>query len=102
MFYLDPASFDLRGEHAAIVASLLRVHSSAISRKALGRLHRDQLRDLHTRIARHYGFDVRHLVRAELDRLAAERQRPGPGFSGFAPLREDEDIVAVGRAAAGD
>jgi hypothetical protein len=45
---------------------------------------------------------VRHLVRAELDRLAAEQQRPPAGFSGFAPLREDDDIVAVGRAASVD
>jgi hypothetical protein len=102
LFYLDPGSFDLRGEHAAIVAALVRVHRSAINPKLAGRLGQHRLRQLHERIARHYGLDVRHLVRAELDRLAAERQRPGAGFSGFAPLHEDDDIVAVGRAASGD
>jgi hypothetical protein len=53
---------------------------------------------LHERIARHYGFDLRHLVRAELDHLAAERERPTDNFSGFAPLREDDYVVPVTRA----
>lgn len=95
LFYLDPASFELPGEHAAIVAALVRVHRSAINPKPLGRLDLKELRELHVRVARHYGLDVRHLVRAELDRLAAGRQSPDTGFSGFAPLREDDDIVPV-------
>lgn len=78
------------------------MHRSAINPKAAGHLDQHHLRQLHERIARHYGLDVRHLVRAELDRLAAERQRPGAGFSGFAPLREDDDIVALGHAASGN
>ncbi len=95
LFYLDPARFDLRGEHAAIVAALTRVHRSAINPKPAGRLDQRQIRELHERIARHYGLDVRHLVRAELDRLAADRQKPERGFSGFARLSEDDDVVAV-------
>jgi hypothetical protein len=95
--HLDPASFDLRGEHAAIVAALVRVHRSAINPKPLGRLDQPQLRDLHERVARHYGFDVRRLVRAELDRLASARQRTDDRFSGFAPLREDDDVVSLSR-----
>jgi hypothetical protein len=95
LVYLDPARFDLREEHAAIVAALVRVHESAINPKRVGRLARRELRVLHERIARHYAFDVRHLVRAELDRLAAERERPTG--SGFAPLREDDDVVPVTR-----
>jgi hypothetical protein len=52
---------------------------------------------LHERVTRHYGFDVRHLVRAELDQLAAERERAPDNFTGFAPLREDDDVVPVTR-----
>jgi hypothetical protein len=95
LLYLDPARFDLREEHAAIVAAPVRIHESAIKPKPAGRLGREELRGLHEHIARHYGFDVRHLVRAELDRLAAERKRPAGNFSGFTPLREDDDAVPV-------
>lgn len=75
LVYLDPTRFDLREEHAEILAALVRVHESAINPKPAGRLERQELRLLHERIARHYGFDVRHLVRAELDRLATEHRR---------------------------
>jgi hypothetical protein len=94
LFYLDLARFDLRGEYAAMVGTLVRVHRSATSPKPAGRLDIRQLRELHERIARHHGLDVRHLVRAELDRLAG-RHRSNQGFSGFAPLREDDDVVPV-------
>jgi hypothetical protein len=97
LFYLDPSQVDLRGEHAAIVAALARVHTSTITRNLAGRLPQEQIRELHKRIARHYGFDVGHLVRAELERLAAGRQQPDSGFSGFAPLREEHNVVAVDR-----
>jgi hypothetical protein len=95
LLHLDPARFDLRGEHAAIVAALVRIHRSAINPKPAGRLDYRDVRCLHERIARHYGLDVRHLVRAELDRLATEHRRPADGFSGFAPLREEDDVIPV-------
>jgi hypothetical protein len=97
LFYLDPVSFEVSVEHAAMVASLARVHRSAINPKPLGRLDQRGLRELHERIARHHGFDVRHLVRTELDRLSAARQRPEAGVSRFAPLREDDVVVPVTR-----
>jgi hypothetical protein len=99
LFYLDSATFDLGREYAAIIASLVRIHRSAVSPKPAGRLGGREIRRLHERLARHYGFDLRHLVRAELDRLATGRRPPDGGFSGFAPLREDDDVVGVSRVA---
>jgi hypothetical protein len=75
---LSPDRFDLPEENAAIVAALVRVHESAIDTNALGHLHRDELRDAHERIARHYGLDMHGLVRAELQRIAeTQRRRSG-------------------------
>ena len=92
LLYLDAARFDLREEHVAIVAGLVPIHESAINPKPMGRLDLRETRALHERIARHYGFDVRHLVRAELDHLAAERGRSTDTFSGL-----DDDVVSVTR-----
>ena len=71
---LDPERLELPEENAAIVAALVRVHQSAIDPDPAGRLHPSELRSLHARVARHYGLDVRDLVRAELERFA-EAQR---------------------------
>lgn len=78
LLYLDPATFDLREECAAIIAGLVRIHLSALNPRPAGRLDHHGLRSLHERVARHYGFDVGHLVRAELDRLAVQTRGPVP------------------------
>jgi hypothetical protein len=76
LFYVDPDRFELPEENAAIVASMMRVHGSAIDPRPVGRLDRHGLRLIHERLARHYGFDLGEFVREELKRLAeAQRQR---------------------------
>jgi len=42
---------------------------------AIGRLEESQLRSVHEHIARHYQLDLRHIVRTELERLAADQRR---------------------------
>jgi hypothetical protein len=73
---LEPERFALPEENAAIIGALVRVHRSAIEPDPVGRLDEGELRAAHARIARHYGFDVRDLVRAELQRLAEAQRRP--------------------------
>ena len=75
LFHLPPDRFDLPEENAAIIATLVRVHRNAIDPAAVGRLDRAQLRDVHGRIATHYGLDLHQLVRDELQRLAAARRQ---------------------------
>lgn len=77
LLHLDPARFSLRDERAAVIASLVRVHESAIDRRPAGRLEENELRSLHERVARHYGLGIPHLVRAELQRLAATQRQRG-------------------------
>lgn len=78
LFHLPPDRFPgLPEENAALVASLVRVHTSAVGGDALGRLDRQGLAVVHEKLVRHYGFDLRTLVRDELRRLAElQRRRP--------------------------
>jgi hypothetical protein len=77
LFHLAPDRFDLPDENAAIIAALLRIHESAIDPSPAGRLEHHEVREVHTRVARHYGLDLHQLVRDELRRLAAaQRRRP--------------------------
>jgi hypothetical protein len=75
LYHLDPKRFELREENAAIVAAIVRIHRTAIDPQPVGRLNQDQLRVVHERLANHYGFDLRQLVRGELERLAAAQRR---------------------------
>jgi hypothetical protein len=75
LLYLDPDRFDLPEENAAILAALVRAHRSAIDAKAIGRLSPDELRVVHERLVRYYGFDVGGLIREELRRLAEAQRR---------------------------
>lgn len=78
LYHLAPDRFDLPEENAAIVAALVRIHSSAIDAQPVGRLGQDELRVVHERLATYYGLDLRQLVRRELERLAeAQRRRSG-------------------------
>jgi hypothetical protein len=74
LYHLPPARFDLPEENAVIIASLVRVHENAIDPNQCGRLERAELRDVHARVARHYGLDLHELVRDELRRLAAAQR----------------------------
>jgi hypothetical protein len=76
LFFLDPDQFKLPEENAAIIAALVRVHRGAIDARPAGRLEQRGLATLQERIVRHYRFDMRQLVRTELERLAdAQRRR---------------------------
>lgn len=76
LYHLDPERFHLPEENAAIIAALVRVHRTAIDPQPVGRLGYDELRVVHERLATYYGFDLRQLVRQELQRLAdAQRRR---------------------------
>jgi hypothetical protein len=72
---LPPDQFDLPDENAVMIAALVRVHESAIDPHPLGRVDEAGLRDIHERIARHYGLDLHGLVRAQLQRIAEAQQR---------------------------
>jgi hypothetical protein len=78
-FYLRPDRFEgLPEDNAAMIVGLVRVHTSAMDRAPLGRLDAQELAVVHQRLVRHHGFDVRMLVREELQRLAElERGRGG-------------------------
>jgi hypothetical protein len=77
---LPPDRFELPQENAAIIAALVRVHETAIDPRPAGRLDQDELRDVHERIARHYGLDLHGLVSGELQRIAeAQRRSPKQG-----------------------
>ncbi len=76
LYYLSPERFELPEENAAIIAALVRVHESAIDPAAVGRLEHAELREIHARVATHYGLDLHELVRDELRRLAASQRRP--------------------------
>jgi hypothetical protein len=58
-----------------MIVALVRVHRSAVDARPAGRLEPDELAAVHERIVRHYGFDMRQLVRTELERLADVQQR---------------------------
>lgn len=74
-FHLNPDRFPgLAEENAAMIAGLVRVHTSALDEAPLGRLDAQELAVVHQRFVRHHGFDLRMLVREELSRLA-ELQR---------------------------
>ena len=76
LFFLDPDHFKLPEDNAAIIAASVRVHRSAIDPKPAGHLDPAELASLHERLVRHYGLDMRQLVRSELERLAdAQRRR---------------------------
>lgn len=66
---------DLGEENAAMVGGLVRVHHTAADQVPLGHLDRAGLRLLYERVVRHHGFDLRGLVRAEIERLAEEQSR---------------------------
>ena len=76
LLYLDPERFKLPEENAAMIAALVRVHRSAIDARQAGRFEPDELATIHERIVRHYGLDMRQLVKAELERLATAQRRP--------------------------
>lgn len=78
LFFLEPERFSLPEENAAMIAALVRVHRSAIDARTAGRLDEQGLATVHERIVRHYGFDMRQLVRAELKRLADIERRRRP------------------------
>ncbi len=75
LLYLEPDRFRLPEESAAMIVALVRVHRSAVDARPAGRLEPDELGAVHERIVRHYGFDMRQLVRTELERLADVQQR---------------------------
>jgi hypothetical protein len=75
LLYLDPRRFKLTEENAVMIAALVRVHGSAVDTRVLGRLEPDELATVHARLVHHYGFDMRQLVRSELERLAELRRR---------------------------
>jgi hypothetical protein len=77
LYHLPPERFDLPEENAAIIAALVRVHESAIDPNPVGQLERADLREVHARVATHYGLDLHELVVTELRRLAAQRRPPG-------------------------
>lgn len=75
-YHLDPERFsELPEENAAMIASLVRVHATAIGSRPLGRLDRQELGVVQQRMIRHNSFDVRMLVREELRLLAERRER---------------------------
>ena len=74
LYHLAPDRFDLPEENAAIIASLVRIHRNAIDPTPCGTLERPELREVHARVARHYGLDLHELVRDELRRLAAAQR----------------------------
>jgi hypothetical protein len=75
LLFLDPDRLKLPEENAAIIAALVRVHRSAIDPRPAGRLDEQELATVHERIVRHYGLDMRQLVRTELERLVEVRRR---------------------------
>jgi hypothetical protein len=75
LLHLDPDRFDLPEENAAILAALVRVYRSAIDAEVIGRLSPDELRVVHERLVRYYGFDLGGVVREELKRLAEAQRR---------------------------
>ena len=75
LLHLDPTRFTLPEENAVIIAALVRVHRSAVDARPAGRLQPDELATVQERIVRHYGFDLRQLVRTELECLAATQRR---------------------------
>ncbi len=75
LFPLEPERFDLPEENAAMIAALVRIHETAVDPRPIGRLDESQLRSVHGHIARHYRLDLRHIVRAELERLAAVKRQ---------------------------
>lgn len=77
LFHLEPERFDLPEENAAMIAALVRIHESALDPTPLGRLDSAEIRDVHAKLATHYGLDLHGLVLAELQRLAtAQRGQP--------------------------
>lgn len=78
LYPLPPERFDLSEENAAIIATLVRVHESAINTPPAGRLEPAELREIHARVATHYGLDLHELVLRELRKLADAQRRP-PG-----------------------
>jgi hypothetical protein len=76
LYHLPPERFDLPEENAVIIAALVRVHESTIDRTPVGQLERSELREVHARVATHYGLDLNELVRQELRQLAAARRGP--------------------------
>jgi hypothetical protein len=75
LFYLNPGSFKLRQENAAMVSALVRLHVDALeSGPALGRLNDNEMRVLGERIIRFYGFDTRLLVERRVQELIEERK----------------------------
>lgn len=76
LYHLPPERFDLPEESAAIIAALVRVHASAIGPAPVGRLEHSELRQVHAKVATHYGLDLHELVRHELRQLAAAQRRP--------------------------
>jgi hypothetical protein len=75
LLYLDPERFRLPEENAVMIAALVRVHRSAVDPRAVGRLEPHELAGIHERLVRHYGLDLRQLVRTELQRLAEHQRR---------------------------
>jgi hypothetical protein len=77
LFHLKLERFGtLPEENAVMVASLVRVHRSAIDREVSGRLDEYELRTVHERFLRFHGFDVHGLLDERIKQLAAARRSP--------------------------
>jgi hypothetical protein len=76
LYHLPAERFDLPEENAVIIAALLRIHESAVDPRPVGQLEHPELREIHARVATHYGLDLHELVLRELRRLADAQQRP--------------------------
>lgn len=76
LFHLRPERFpDLIEESAAMVAAPIRVHETALdTRKALGRLDKDELRALTERFVDYWQFDLRRVLVARLRELQRQRR----------------------------
>ena len=76
LFPLPPERFpDLAEESAAMVTAPVRVHETALdTRKALGRLDRDELRDLSERFVDYWQFDLHRVFVSKLRELQRQRR----------------------------
>lgn len=78
-FYLKPEKFSLPEESAAMVASLVRVHASALDSKLCGRLDEHELRIVQERFLRFHAFDLRSLLELAMEQMEARKKaRPRP------------------------
>lgn len=76
LFHLSPERFTgLPAENAAIVTSLLRLHTEALDRRSsLGELNENELRAVHERVVRAHGLRLDILVLERARELVAQAQ----------------------------